>query len=242
MRTHPQSAVLASLAIGLALAHVSAIAAIVTNGSLTGPNINDGVPPGWFAKVGSPDTMDVDNFLGLTDPGNPDRTNWGAKPTTSPDGGTWVGIGLGTEKPESFGQRIERHPGGGRYRLTWYDANFGYSPSHFGFTHANAVDVFVDGVYVGQGSTLALGSDWHSEVVYFYAPPRPFEIDFSLANDAKDASGRYVATAYLAVDGVRVEAPVSIPEPGTSALMLLGLGGFALRWRQRSRAVSRTTA
>lgn len=131
--------------------------------------------------------MDVDNFLGLTDPSNPDRTNWGARPTTSPDGGTWVGIGLGNEQPESFGQMVNRHPGGLYFSLTWYDANFGYSPSHFGFTHANAVEVFIDGKSVGTGTTLALGSEWHSEHRYFLAPSGPFE---SLVLHARRRSGQ----------------------------------------------------
>ena len=59
------------------LCSVQALAVpILTNGSLTGPITNGGVPSGWTTLAGSPDTMDENNnvggaFGGFDDCGSP---------------------------------------------------------------------------------------------------------------------------------------------------------------------------
>ncbi len=88
---------------------------ILTNGSLTGPIANASLPSGWDIFIGSPDTMDQNNNVGVTDllsfivaPGSP-----------SPDGGTWVGFGRdpGSGFIEQFGQTLSGFTPGVEYSL-----------------------------------------------------------------------------------------------------------------------------
>ena len=76
-------------------------ASIVINGSLTGSTVNMGTPDGWSILEGTPDTLDGGNNVGVTG-----ATDFGVAPTASPDGGTWVGLGINGSYVERFGQVI----------------------------------------------------------------------------------------------------------------------------------------
>ena len=103
----------AFLAAGFALAGTVAHAQLVTNGSLTGPISNGGVPPGWTVLQESPDTMDANNNVGVVG-----LLDFGAAPNATPDGGTWVGFGSSTGFTETFGQSVSGLTVGTVYKIS----------------------------------------------------------------------------------------------------------------------------
>ncbi len=207
----------ACLAFGLLCAS-GAQAAIVTNGSLTGPIANGGVPSGWTVMLGSPDTMDASANVGV-----PGLGDFGAAPGASPDGGTWVGMGSDVGFVERFGQTLTGLTVGQTYSISWAAGNFGYSPTGFGYINPNAIAAMIDGSVVGTGGTLALSSNWMAQSVSFVASATTHQLAFQLATDAK---------SYMSIDGINVSA---VPEPSTIALMLAGVGLVALRTQRRAK-------
>ena len=180
----------------------------VVNGSLTGPISNGGVPPSWTLLAGSPDTMDAGNNVGVAG-----LQGFGAVPSATPNGGTWVGMGSDVGFIETFGQTVSGLTVGAQYTISWFDGNFGYAPASY--INANAVRVLIDGVSIGTGATHGLGSAWFSESVFFTPTASSHQLSFNLATSAK---------SYMSIDGIsmtNVGAPV--PEPETYALMLAGL-------------------
>ncbi len=206
-------------------------ATLLTNGSLTGPIASGSVPTGWDILIRSPDTatrspdtMDQDNNLGGAFGG------FGATPSASPDGGTWVGMGVVPGSPvfiEAFGQTVTGLDVGATYAVSWYQANFGYTP--LGYVEPDKIGLFVDGNLVGQGSEAALAPGWTSETVAFVATSTAHEISFS--------PGGTVGSSYLSIDGISMTRV--IPEPTTVVIWAL-LGGIVLiaRHGRRRRKVA----
>jgi hypothetical protein len=106
---------LAVLLVGSLLGTQSILAApILINGSLTGAIANSAVPTGWTMVSSSPDTMDENNNVGGAFGG------FGATPTASADGGTWVGIAdNGGSLNEMFGQTVSGFDIGTTYNVSW---------------------------------------------------------------------------------------------------------------------------
>lgn len=199
----------------LAATCVSAQAVGVTNGSLTGPIANGGVPPGWTLLLGSPDTNDINFNVG-------GGTPFGIIPSgPSPDGGTWVGIGADVGFVEQFGQSITGLVIGQTYTVSWYAGNFG-ALTGSGYLGSNAIQVLLDGVAAGHGGPLSLGADWYAQSLSFTATANSQLLAFQLETSER---------SYLSIDGIAVGA---VPEPGTYALMLAGIAamGFVVRRRR----------
>ena len=179
----------------------SVFGALITNGSLTGPIDNDGVPSGWVIISGSPDTMDENNNVGTGAP-------FGVAPSgPSPDGGTWVGFGRNGSFIETFGQLVNGLTIGTQYDLSWYQGNFGAAIGP-GYTGPNAIEVLIDSSSAGSGSLLPLGPNWTTDSILFTATSTSHQIDFRLLN---------TTTSYLSIDGIAL-----VPEPATLSLLVLG--------------------
>jgi len=194
----------------------SALALPIVNGSLTGPIANgvlafpfSAVPTGWLEIVTSPDTMDENNNVGLSG-----VLLFGATPSPSPDGGTWVGLAAAGGPSESFGQSIGGFTVGTVYSVSWYQANFGFDTYH----HPDVVEVLVDGVVVGNGSLAPLAPGWTSENVEFTATAVSHVLSFR--------PGNVVGDSYLSIDGISVRVPCctyDVDADGT-----VGLGDVAV--------------
>jgi len=194
---------------------------ILSNGSLTGPISNGGVPTGWSITTPSPDTMDENNNVGGL------NGNFQATPSSSPDGGTWVGFARDGSFIETFGQTVTGFSIGTSYDVSWYHANFGFST----YNGANAIEVLLDGASIGSGSLLGLSTTWVDEMLSFSATSLSHRIDFRLQSTAK---------SYHSIDGISLyetaSGPDPVPEPATMLLFgtgLLGLAGVSMRRKKK---------
>lgn len=192
-------------------------AATLTNGSLSGQISNGGVPTGWTAYSGSPDTMNENNNVGGP------YGSFGATPSASSDGGTWVGLARNGNFNESFGQTISDFSIGTSYDLSWEHSNFGYST----YNGANAIEVFLDGASIGSGSLLSLGTAWMLESISFTATKLSHQISFRL---------REVTKSYHGIDGISLSAATpAVPVPAALLMFAPALLGF-LGLRRKAKA------
>jgi hypothetical protein len=194
---------------------------LVSNGSLTGSIINNGVPTGWTVFEGTPDIMDAMNNVGLTN-----IQRFGATPTASFNGGTWVGLGAYGSYMERFGQTLGGLTVGQQYTVSWEAANFGYTYEGVNYLGTNAISVQVDGATVGTGAQIALGSNWYKQSLTFTAQAATQQLAFILASSSQKA--------YMSIDGISVQVTQAVPEPSTWALMGLGLFGIAVASRRKA--------
>lgn len=213
---------LATLSVLLLAAFTARAESLVVNGSLNGSIANMDVPTGWTVLEGTPDTMDPTSNVGVSG-----WLSFGVAPTVSPDGGTWVGLGIDGSYIERFGQTLSGLTIGQTYTVSWQAANFGVNNASNSYLGSNAIGVMLDGVSIGQGATLSLSSSWSTESLTFVATSTSQLLSFSLAGTDK---------AYLGIDGISVTAggvTPAVPEPATWALMAIGLVGVgAMRRRQ----------
>jgi len=222
--TRTKSTFLALIAVLLSPMAANAVP-ILVNGSLTGPIANTTIPTGWSVILGTPDTMDQDNNVGVVGLGD-----FVATPSPSPDGGTWIGFARNGElNNEIFGQLISGFDIGESYELGWYHGNFGFSV-HSG---ANAIEVLLDGLSIGSGAIRSVSEGWLDEMISFSATAETHRIDFRLL--MTDGS-------YHSIDGIRLGPAESVPEPGTSVpepgtLALLGIGLFGMGLARRRKKV-----
>jgi hypothetical protein len=231
----------AALAV-MSVASASA-APLLVNGSLTGQAVGgfSQVPSGWTAVTPTPDTSN-ETYLAH---GNGLHYTYVAAVSASPDGGTWVGmVGMPPSFSESIGQTVSGFTIGNSYTLSWYHANFGLGVDGTpGFIGPGAIEVLANGVSIGSGERLYLGSDWVEESITFVAKDADIALAFKVLVTDPDAGDM----SYQSIDGIRlVDAvaeepePTDVPEP--ASLSLFAGAGVALlvarrRRRQAKRAV-----
>lgn len=203
---------LATLSVLLLAAFTARAESLVVNGSLDGSIANMDVPTGWTVLAGTPDTMDPTSNVGVSG-----WLSFGVAPTASPDGGTWVGLGVDGSYIEQFGQTLSGLTIGQTYTVSWQAANFGINNASNSYLGSNAIGVVLDGVSIGQGASLSLSSSWSTESLTFVATSTSQLLSFRLAGTEK---------SYLGIDGISVTAggvTPAVPEPTTWALMAVGL-------------------
>lgn len=213
----------------------AAVIELVTNGSLTGVIANMGLPNGWTSGLSdttspsTPDTMDETHNTGIAGFG------FGAAASTSPDGGTWVGIGrnFGIVN-ENFYQAISGFEVGKEYTLSWYNANFGIdhtytSGTQVEYTGTNQVLATLtngSSIFSFTGSSRALSEGWFLNSFTFTPTLDNYTLSFSLNNPTK---------SYLSIDGISITTEVTaIPEPSTWSFLMLGLVAIGFETRRRS--------
>jgi hypothetical protein len=212
MTRHPIIAAL-SLALSTGLSAQS-----FTNGSLTGAITTDGVPSGWTKLLESPDVMDQNNNAGL-----PNLVGFGATPSASPNGGTWVGLGRDGSFIERFGQTVTGFSIGQSYTVSWFVSNFG-APD-LGYLRSNQIELLVNGVSVGAGAMRTMSTGWDAQSLSFVATATTHDIAFQLGSANK---------AYLGIDGISLIAPTTtVPEPATVALLGVGVALLAVVARRQ---------
>jgi hypothetical protein len=211
-------------------------APILINGSLSGMIDNKGVPSGWMALNGSPDTMDENNNLGL--PSEP----FGATPSASPDGGTWVGFADeptsgGDHFPEILGQSVTGFEIGFIYSVSWYQANFGF-PEGSIYLSPDSIGMSVDSDLVGLSSISALASGWTLETLQFIASNATHTLSFGVSGA--------IGSSYMSIDGISIadighcsEFPEGCPSakvPTPPTILLFGIGLIGLGFARRRQA------
>lgn len=230
------TALVLSVSLVAPLAH-AAVIELVTNGSLQGDINNAGLPNGWLdgasnsRSPSSADTMDETHNTGLDD------MTFGATPSISPDGGTWVGIGRnGQLANENFYQNITGFEIGKVHTISWYDANFGInhafpapSTTQIVYTGTNQfLATLTNGssIFSFTGSSRALGEDWFLNSFTFTPTLDNYTLSFSLNSPTK---------SYLSIDGISITTEVAaIPEPSTWGFLILGLLMISFEIRRRS--------
>jgi hypothetical protein len=155
--------------------------------------------------------------------GTPGVSSFGATPSASPNGGTWVGIGReGTGFIERFGQTVSGFSIGQSYTVSWFVSNFGYTD--FGYTNSNQIEVLVNGVSIGSGAMRALSTGWEAQSLLFTATAATQQIAFQLGSNNK---------SYMGIDGIAFGPSTVVPEPATFALLAAGAGVLGLVARRR---------
>lgn len=213
---------IATLSVLLLAAFTARAESLVVNGSLNGSIANMDVPTGWTVLAGTPDTLDPTSNVGVSG-----WLSFGVAPTVSPDGGTWVGLGIDGSYIEQFGQTLKGLTVGQTYTVSWQAANFGVNNHDNSYLGSNAIGVLLDGANIGKGATLGLSSTWSTQSLTFVAASASQMLSFRLANSDK---------AYMGIDGISVKIgglTPAVPEPSTWALMAFGaLAVGAMRRRQ----------
>jgi hypothetical protein len=214
---------LATLSVLLLAAFTARAESLVVNGSLNGSIANMDVPTGWTVLAGTPDTMDTTSNVGVSG-----WLSFGVAPTVSPDGGTWVGLGIRGDYIEQFGQTLSGLAVGQTYTVSWQAANFGVLNSVDSYLGSNAISVMLDGATIGQGATLGLSSNWATQSLTFVATSASQMLSFRLAQGEK---------AYMGIDGISVTTgglTPAVPEPSTWALMAMGVVAIGALRRRRA--------
>ena len=226
MSPHSRAPRLAPTAFAVMLLAAAPLPAQITNGSLTGPIKNNGVPPGWTILIGSPDTDDINSNVGI-----PNNLDFGATPSPSPDGGTWVGIGANglVGFIERFGQTMTGLTVGQMYSVSWFASNFGSAT--LSYIQPNAIQMWIGGAPVAVAPTLPLGPGWFSPSLHFTAAATSQQLAFELGLGNK---------SYMGIDGITVgpfappppppppPPPSTVPEPATGGLTLAGLAALGI--------------
>lgn len=249
------------LVIALFIFGVSASAApVIVNGSLnTSKDVSSGgwsgsSPDSWV-KGGntndgrtdqSPDILDVDTVAGYPISANTYKYIVTASP--SPDGGTWAGVanGLGlADFTEQISQSVSGFEIGKKYRISWYQANFGIAFQADDTSVADqdmGIAVSIDGEKIGQGTMRALQPGWELQSLDFTATAATHTVALGSVSTSDP-----VKLSYGSFDGVRIDevlppmvtpmVPTPVPSLSQWALALLSLAmaGFTAMGLRRSR-------
>ena len=154
--------------------------------------------------------------------------SFGATPSPSPDGGTWVGLADdGNGFIEVFGQTVLGFDIGATYDVSWYQANFGFTGGNV-YLNPDAIGLSIDGGLVGLSSVSPLAGGWTLETVQCMATATSHDLSFGL--------GSMAGRSYMSMDGISLAEASPVPIPAAAWLFGSGLIGLAgLKRRQKAK-------
>lgn len=199
------------LLLALGLWSVSANAAVILNGDLTGTPEIATTPPSWFATTLTPD---------LSGPGGVAEGSpylYAPLAPASPNGGTFVIVQLDSVTSEGFGQNISGLIPGASYEISFFQSQVGVTssgapvfidPAQWSVSFAGTTQLSPIATFDGVGSQT-----WNSVTLTGFTATQETEL-LSFTSYLTPGSSQ----GYLGIDGISIQ---QIPEPSSAILMVL---------------------
>jgi len=181
-----------------------------TNSSMNGNVGANSAPTGWASYISNPSipgTMDVNDLSTVV--GGVNYT-YAISPSSSSDGGTWVGIHDAIDPAQNYKEGIEKTfnlVAGNLYNITFEQANYGASGSSE-IINSGMIEVLIDDgtvtptTVVDNGGIMNLGAAWNYVSIQYTASTTGVHTLALRATSAGASISNY--GAYMHIDGIKV--------------------------------------